>query len=277
MKKRRRNLITAAVLVIFTVSCVLAGQQLYGQYVADQDYDQAEQLVMDRQEIAEEQIPLSAVPEIRDYLLPTLKRAEQQSLEQDARFLLEVDLEPLRAVNPDVIGWIYIPDTVVKYPLMRSADNSDYLSMTWDGSASKSGSIFLESKNRSDLSDFHTLIYGHNLRNDKMFSCLTEYQDQEYMENHRLVYIVLEDAVLRYEVFSAYTAKTDSDAYRLYFEDEAQKQSVLDEYMEKSLVETDLVPGVDNNILTLSTCTGRGLTDSRWVVHTVLTGVFDRG
>lgn len=264
--KNGKKFLAAALAVLLVASCALIGRQLHSQRVAEEAYDQAQQLVTrprsdDREEavVTQEQTPTEP---------------EQEPLEAEAEFLLELELDALREVNAEVLGWIYIPDTVVNYPLMDSGDNSKYLNQTWDGKYSKSGAIFLECMNSPDFSDPHTLIYGHNLVNGNMFSCLTEYQDQEFLDEHRLVYIALEDRVLRYEVFSAYTAGTDSDAYRLSFEDEAHEQSVLDEYLESSVVEGTRIPTPDDPILTLSTCTNRNAKNSRWVVHTLLTGVF---
>ena len=61
-----------------------------------------------------------------------------------------------------------------------------------------------------------------------------------------------------------------SNTYRLVFEDDARKQESLDLYTSKSLLQTDLVPQVTDQILTLSTCTGRGTADLRFVVQAIL-------
>ena len=39
----------------------------------------------------------------------------------------QIDFEGLRAVNRDVIGWIFIEGTDVNYPLLAGADNQQYL------------------------------------------------------------------------------------------------------------------------------------------------------
>ena len=187
-----------------------------------------------------------------------------------------MDLDALRQTNERVLGWIHIPDSAIDYPLLQVQNNNEYLRRAWDGTPNQAGCIFLECKNSRDFSDFNTLIYGHYMRNGKMFGSLHYYQEQEYRDAHPYIYIVTDESVRRYEVFAAYEADVVSNTYRLYFEDDGRKQSVLDYYLDSSVVESDIVPTVEDHILTLSTCTGTGTYDTRWVVQAVLTGEFSR-
>lgn len=273
--------------LVFAVSGASVLRQMYQRNAAAQSYEEAAGLALGEQAAApvaeEKETAKETKPpefaELPEPPLPLHERAEEnipQQLPEELQFLLEVDLDVLRETNEDVIGWIYLPDSVISYPLMRSEDNNEYLDLTWDLTYSRSGSIFLERRSSPDLSDFHTLIYGHNWKDGRMFSELTGYGDQEYADSHPRVYIVTDDVVLRYEVFSAYTADVVSDTYRLVFEDEARKQSVIDFYLEQSEIQCDLIPTTEDQILTLSTCTGLGIDGIRWVVHTVLTGEFSR-
>lgn len=158
----------------------------------------------------------------------------------------------LRQTNPDVLGWITIPDTVISYPLMKAADNQEYLYQTWDGKYSKYGSIFLECRNSHDLSDFNTLIYGHNMLTDDMFGTLPDYGQQSHFESHPSIYVVTDAGVRRYDVFSAYEAQVISDTYRLIFEDDVRKEAALELYTGASVLDTGIVPEADDAILTLS-------------------------
>ncbi|MBR5536478.1 MAG: class B sortase [Clostridia bacterium] len=196
--------------------------------------------------------------------------APTQPMDDTTRMLLDMDLEALRATNPDVLGWICIPDTVISYPLMKAKDNDQYLYQTWDKKYSKYGSIFLECRNSHDFSDFNTLVYGHNMLTKDMFGTLSDYKSQDFYQSHPSVYILLDDGVRRYDVFSCYDADVVSNTYRLVFENDARKQESLDLYTSKSLLETDLVPSVTDRILTLSTCTGRGTANLRFVVQAIL-------
>lgn len=285
MKRKLRSKITVLLAAAFLVSGALILQQHLDYQAADQAYAAAQTIALqspadaaaeeDPEILPEDEIELAPEP-VPMVPAPTLDKPERDLLEESVRFLLELNLDALRQTNEDVLGWIYIPDTPIDYPLMRVKDNNEYLRRAWDGSANNAGCIFLECRNSRDFSDFNTLIYGHALRNGKMFRSLLNYREQEYRDSHPYVYIVTDEWVRRYEVFSAYEADVVSDTYRLVFEHDARKQSALDEWMEQSVLERELVPTAEDSILTLSTCTGTGTYETRWVVQAVLTGEFSR-
>ena len=133
------------------------------------------------------------------------------------QMLAQLDLEALRQVNPDVVGWILIPDTPVNYPLMHSSDNNYYLNRTWNREPYGVGSVFLESLCRPDFTDFHTIVYGHNMNDGSMFGSLSNYRKQEYLQSHPYVYIRGDFGVYRYEIVSSRYAATDSDTYGIGF------------------------------------------------------------
>ena len=188
-------------------------------------------------------------------------------MDDSARYLLQVDIFSLRQVNPEVLGWIYIPGTVVSYPLMQTTERDKYLQRAWDGTPNGSGSIFLEKANHRDFTDFNTIIYGHHITNGTMFQPLLNYKEQEFRRSHGYIYITTGDRIYRYRVFSAYEAPVDSDTYRLYFADDNAKKTAITHYLQGN-EETVLSP--NDHILTLSTCTGTGVYTTRWVVQAAL-------
>ena len=181
--------------------------------------------------------------------------------------LKKTDLTALREVNPDVLGWIVIPDTQLDYPLMDGEDNQYYLEHTWDKKANSAGSIFLEKTSSSDLNDYHTVIYGHRMNNGSMFGSLGKYTALEYWEKHPYVYIVDDNGVHRYEIFAAYEANIGSRTYQVGFSGEESKEAFLEHCLTSSVIETGIVPTTEEKILTLSTCTSVGHENLRWVVQ----------
>ena len=82
---------------------------------------------------------------------------------------IDIDFTGLRSENPDVVGWIYFENEDISYPVMYSGDNSYYLRKTFKREHATAGSIFLEGSNKTDFSDCHTIIDGHNMKNLSMF------------------------------------------------------------------------------------------------------------
>lgn len=184
--------------------------------------------------------------------------------------LRKIDLTALRDENPDVVAWIVIPDTPISYPVVQGRDNQYYLNHTWKGVRRAVGAIFMEYRSNPDMSDFNTIIYGHRMSDNSMFHALLSYAGQPFWAAHHAVYIAGDGVCRRYEIFSAYEASTTGDSYRREFGNAEDRQSFLDYCLEHSVIETGVVPGADDHILTLSTCTDSGSSTARWVVHAVL-------
>ena len=116
----------------------------------------------------------------------------------------------------------------------------------------------MDCQNEPDFSQFNTIIYGHNMSNNTMFSPLPHYRKSEYREKHPYVFIVTDSGVSRYDVFAAQYAATDSIIYGLGIETERKKEEFIRFAQDYSFYETDVMPTAEDSILTLSTCTGGG-------------------
>ncbi len=181
-----------------------------------------------------------------------------------------VDFEGLSEINPDIFGWIYIPETAVNYPLLVGVDNKKYLKTAYDLSYSRFGSIFLDKANNEDLSDPHTIIYGHNMGNGAMFNALTDYGNQAFLEEHPVVYILTPEGYRKYQIFSAHRTHVDDGVFVFEFNSSGDFQNLINLLKRKSWVSSDITPTTDDKILTLSTCTLSNQRTLRFVVHAVL-------
>ena len=56
----------------------------------------------------------------------------------------QVDFDSLLQINSDVVGWIYIEDTAINYPIVLGEDNEKYVRTSVDGKYSYYGSIFMD-------------------------------------------------------------------------------------------------------------------------------------
>ena len=169
---------------------------------------------------------------------------------------IDVDVSGLRSQNPDIVGWIYFENEDISYPLLYSGDDY-YLRRDHTGADSVAGSIYIEGHNKPDLSDVHTLIYGHNMRNLSMFGKLKYYKDEDgYYDNHRYFQIIMEGVIYRYEIFAYKDVdRITGGIYTVFCEaDEDFKDFVDTEICKGSYIPADMDVNEDTHILTLSTC-----------------------
>lgn len=199
------------------------------------------------------------------------ENAQSQYLSEDKTEPdVSIDLAALQEANPDVIGWIYIPDTPVSYPLLFSGNDNDYLRHTYTHQYSTFGSIFLSQDCTNDLSVQHTLIYGHNTKNGSMFGSLKKYKNLDYANEHQYIYLLMPGKTYKYRVVSAFTVNTGDPVYQLNFEDDSAFRSWLKDIIDSSVIDMQ-APVIDGTekVLTLSTCTSRTQTE-RFVVNAEL-------
>ena len=106
---------------------------------------------------------------------------------------LKVDWDALKASNPDIVGWVYIPNTVINDPIVQASDNDYYLGHDFDGDEgwlAEFGTIFLDYRNASDWSDASNFVYGHHLNDGSMFASIGEMDSQKRFEECRTVFLL---------------------------------------------------------------------------------------
>jgi sortase B len=103
--------------------------------------------------------------------------------------VLDIDYDSLEEINNDAIAWLYCPNTVIDYPVMKADDYSFYLTHLPDGGYNMNGSLFIDFNNAPDFSDPITVIYGHHMKSGNMFGSIVGYKKQEYYDEHPYIYL----------------------------------------------------------------------------------------
>ena len=166
---------------------------------------------------------------------------------------IQVDFEVLAETNGDIIGWLYSEDTPINLPVVQSSDNERYLRRLVDGSWNSSGALFADYRNAGDFSDPNTVIYGHNMKNGKMFGTLPNYKRQAYYDEHPQMWLLTPDRNYKVELVAGYVTPTTSDVYSFDQSEEAVLAAVR-QAIEKSTFTADAETAQGDRFLTLSTC-----------------------
>ena len=172
---------------------------------------------------------------------------------------MSIDFASLRAINDDVIGWIYIPALEdVSYPVVRGLDNNFYLHQTYQKNYNFAGTIFVDKDNNDDFNDCNTIIYGHNMKNGTMFGQLRKFSEStEAYDTNKYFWIFTPDVDYRYEIIAAYTTAINSYTYTLFKGPGQEFVNYLYSIVEASDIPTTHgAMGVNDKVVTLSTCTG---------------------
>lgn len=167
---------------------------------------------------------------------------------------VQAKFKELQLISPDLAGWVRIADTNIDYPIVQGQDNEYYLYRNYKQQEMKSGSIFMDYRNKSADFDLHTVIYGHNMRDGSMFGQLKQYADAAYWQAHPTFgYETLHDNYVA-EVFAVYYTTTEEDYIQTDFSGKDEYEAFVNNVRERSLYQTDTVVTADSQILTLSTC-----------------------
>lgn len=246
-KKQKRTILSAllAAVFIFSLGMSVRQQILYRKNIVG--YNEARQ-------IAGIPKPSDAQPSPEEAPVPS------EGLPTQA----DVNWEALQEINPDVIGWLLIPGTEISYPLLQGRDNQYYLKHDWAGAQDAGGSIFLDAFSHQDFSDFHTIIYGHRMRNGTMFAALKYYNTQGFWQEHPSVYIITDGGTRQYDIFAAYEASVTGPVFQPV--PAGGENEWIQSCLESSEIQTGISPAEGSRILTLSTCPQYGYS-SRWVVQ----------
>lgn len=200
----------------------------------------------------------------------------EEPVEEEPTVDIPIDFEALWAINPDVYAWIEIPGTEIAYPILQHpTDDSYYLNHTIEGVEGYPGSLYTESCDAKDFSDFNTVIYGHNMKDRSMFGSLKDYRDADFLTEHREIIIYTPTEKRVYQIFAA-VVYDDRYIPAVYDDDNPEdRQAFLNSLSETRDLNSQVLDEVDVNtdsqILTLSTCIG-GQPNNRYLIEAVYVG-----
>ncbi len=182
----------------------------------------------------------------------------------------KVDWDALRAVNPDVVGWIYVPGTNINYPIVHTTDDEYYLKHDFKGSVgwiATFGAIFLSADNQPNFSDANNIIYGHHLNDGSMFSAFAGFGDADTFNASRTIYILSPTTNYALTTFSIVHCAADDPIAQIAFTDEAERVSYLQDKIDRSVVVASGIPAAKDipRTFTFSTCDNLA-SDGRWVL-----------
>lgn len=247
--------------ILFFVLCVcILGISVFKLYDIQNNYEEGDAVYSS---IMDEVVTVLPVAETEQKEVKEKKKTKLDPM-------IAVDLKTLKQKNEDILGWLYIPNSVISYPLLQGENNDTYLHQTYNKQQSFFGSIFIDYRNNSNLQDAHTIIYGHNMKNGSMFGTLKRYSDKSFYKEHKNIYIYTESGIHKYKVFSYHVADAKGKIYTVSYEDEEALEDYLKLAKQSSYLDTGVEVKTTDKTITLSTCTSNE--SSRFVVHAKYVG-----
>ena len=254
-----RRIICVILTLILVFSAAFAGYQIFREY-------------SERKESADTYTDLEVLisfPEVLPEKEPDETKQSESGETETIPLGPTIDFAGLKEINEDCVAWIHIEDTAINYPVVQGSDNSFYLKHLIDGKWNSAGCIFLDSRVDSDLSDRHSIIYGHHMKDGTMFSGLTKYKKQDYYEAHPEGLLITPKRTYRIEFFAGYVASVEDSAWKIGFESDAEFETWIKEVQNRSWFTSPLSPAVTDRILTLSTCSYE-FDNARYVLHGII-------
>jgi sortase B len=163
-------------------------------------------------------------------------------------------LDDLKNINSDICAWITIPDTNIDFPIVQCEDNEYYLSHDIEKNYSYMGVPFLDYRNNSDFSDFNSIIYGHNIKNRRMFSDINKFKTQEFFDTHTVGYLTLNDRKHTINFIACDVVESTSFAYTTVFLSDDEKDNFIENIRKNAVCMRNFDDLKNKNLCTLSTC-----------------------
>ena len=202
-----------------------------------------------------------------------IEAEEKEPQKVEGIFILEEYVD-LYNENPDIIGWLTIPDTNIDYPVMQTTDDPNYyLSYDFFGKRNQNGSLILDGDSEAGIGiadnrysggikpSANLIIHGHTMRTGDMFGKLDAYAEASFGAAHSKIYFDSLYEKRTYELISVFYSevyeKTD-DVFKYYDFFEADTQEEFDVWYQNikqlSLYDTHVEAVYGDEFITLSAC-----------------------
>ena len=190
--------------------------------------------------------------EVQNNLSQYVDIKEDENNKEDNTY--KIDFKALKEKNSDTIGWLKVNGTNIEYVVVKGTDNDYYLSHNFEKQNNSAGWIFADYRNKFDYTDYNTVIYGHNMKNDSMFGTLKNVLSDEWYNNeeNRHIILVTEKGTFTYEVFSVYEEKASDYPIQTGFSNDNEYLKFLNTIKDRSVKDFNVELSAEKGIITLS-------------------------
>lgn len=188
---------------------------------------------------------------------------------EEEKEVFKIDFDKLLSINSDTIGWIRFNQDKINNPIVHTSDNSYYLKRSFEKESNQAGTIFMDYRNAS-FNDRNVVLFGHSMLDDTMFGSLQDIFQNDFFDTKENNYIQIynkDNELLTYQIFSYYIIEKEEYYITTSFKNDSDFNKFIDTITRRSYKKFDVEVTANDNILTLSTCSGTGGTSKRKVVH----------
>ena len=179
-----------------------------------------------------------------------------------------IDWDELLSINPEIVGWIYINDTKIDYPVLwhKSDDmySQYYLNHNYKGEWDSYGTIFLDYRDLEGTDSKNVVMHGHHMNDGSMFGNLMSYAGMsgnlDFYEEAPIVEFDTPKADAKYKIISVFKTNTLSSQGEFFnylradFQNEKDFMDYVYNVRIRSLINCPVDVNEDDELITLSTC-----------------------
>jgi sortase B len=186
--------------------------------------------------------------------------------------LIDVNIEDLKKVNSDTVGFLAVNGTNINYPVVQTTDNNYYLKHSFKKASSVAGWVFMDYRNNANNLGKNTIIYAHKMTDGTMFGTLKNILKSGWLnnKNNYIINLSTENKNTLWQVFSTYVTNDLSYYIKTEFKDDSEYNTWLQEMVRRSEYNFNTLVNEKSQILTLSTCYGPSADNRRIVMHAKL-------
>ncbi len=172
----------------------------------------------------------------------------------DPAALREIDWAALKERNEDVVGWIYVPDTPIDYPVMwKQSDNTYYNRRDIDRTQGSYRGVYVDGDDVPEMTALHNLLYGHHMKDGSMFTAVCDFKDEEFFRTHQRLYFYTPEHVFILKPIACLYADGIAERRRIFFRDREDFDHYV-EWMSCGCDFRDIPKEGINQLFTLVTC-----------------------
>lgn len=244
---KKKSVVFPCIILIISLIIMIAsgwylGSYYYERYKNESDFGDLRDNLSDEAEVRN---PVVRRDTLDDSNLGTVRHSKYDKMLEE---------------NPDFVGWIHVPGTVIDYPVMQTKNNEQkYLHLNFDGEWTDEGTPFCSANSDLARPSDNIIIYAHNMIYGSMFENLTKYEDYNFYNQHKKFYF---DSIYRsgtYEIIGVVKTDINSGSYPYWNTTDCNAEEFYEyvNFIKKNSVhKIDAIKNVEygDMLVTLSTC-----------------------